>query len=102
MKIFIRKTNLIKKSIRRLFKRSKFNVIENNNIKSNTIFEKSLNIIFIKVVAFQFLTNIKNKIKIKTFSLIIKQLNEINDKTKKNLNKVEFNSNFNFKIFSLL
>ena len=68
MKNFIRRTNLIKKSIRRSFKRSKFDVIENNDIKSNIIFDESLNITFIEVVTFQFLIDVKDKKKkIKTF-----------------------------------
>ena len=98
MKISIRKQSLIKKSTRKSFKQQKFDVMKSDVMKSNTIFDEFLNIIFIEVVAFQILANIKNKNKkIKTFYLIMKQLNEIIDKTKKDLSKIEFDFNFDFK-----
>ena len=98
MKTSIRRQNLIKKSTRKSFRQSKSDVMKNDVMKSNTIFDKSLNIAFIEVVAFQFLADIKSKRKeIKTFSLIMKQLNEIIDKTKKDLSKIELDSDFDFK-----
>ena len=59
IEIFIRKFNLIKKLTRRSFRSSKSHVIENDDMKFDI--EKSMNIIFIEVVAFQFLANIKSK-----------------------------------------
>ena len=55
----IRRFDLIKKSTRRSFRSSKSHVIENDDMKFDI--EKSMNIIFIEVVAFQFLANIKSK-----------------------------------------
>ena len=98
MKTSIRRQSLIKKSISRSSKQSKFDVMKSDVMKSNTTFDESLNITFIEIVAFQFLVNIKSKRKkIKTFSLIMKQLNEIIDKTKKDLSKIEFDSDFDLK-----
>ena len=86
IEISIRRFDLTKKSIRRSFRSSKSHVIESDDMRFDI--EKSMNIVFIEVVAFQFLADIKNKKKeIKTFFFSMKQLNEIIDKVREALSK---------------
>ena len=94
----MRKSNIIKKFIRRSNRRFKIAVFENENDEQNLDFDAFLNIAFIDATAFQSLTSFKNKRKrIKTFSLIMKKLNELIDNVKKNLIKVKHDLDLNFK-----
>ena len=89
IEISIRRFDLTKKSTRRSSRSSKSHVIESDDMKFDI--EKFMNIVFIEVAAFQFLADIKNKKKeIKTFSLNMKQLDEIIDKVRETLSKNTF------------
>ena len=96
--VSMRRSNIIKKFTRRSSRRFKVVVFENENDEQNFDFNASLNIAFIDAIAFQSLANFKDKRKkLKIFSLIMKQLDEIIDKIKKNLVKIELNLDFNLK-----
>ena len=102
--VSMRKSNIIKKFIRRSSKRFKIVVFENENDEQNFDFDAFLNIAFIDAIVFQFLTNFKNKKKkVKTFSLIMKKLNELIDNVKENLIKVKHDFDLNLKeVFKIM
>ena len=96
--VSMRKSNIIKKSIRWSSKRFKIAVFKNEDDEQNFDFDASLNIAFIDAIAFQSLANFKDKKKeIKIFSLIMKRLDEIIDKIKEDLVKIELNFDFDLK-----
>ena len=96
--VLIRKSNIIKKFIRRSNRRFKTTIFKNDDDEKNFDFDALLNVAFIDAIAFQFLTNSrKRRKKVKIFSLIMKKLNEIIDNVKRNLAKINFNSDFDFK-----
>ena len=104
VKISIRKSNLIKKFIRRFNRRFKITIFENENYEQNFDFDAFLNVFFIDAIVFQSLIESKKKKKrIKTFSLIMKKLNEIIDNVKKNLIQIEFDFDIDFKkVFKIM
>ena len=104
VKISIRRSNLIKKFIRRFNRRFKITIFENENYEQNFDFDAFLNVFFIDATIFQSLVEFREKEKkIKTFSLIMKKLDEIIDNVKKNFIQVEFDFDFDFKkIFKII
>ena len=98
VKIFIRKSNLVKKFIRRFNRRFKITIFENENYEQNFDFNVFLNVFFIDATIFQFLIESREKEKkVKTFSLIMKKLDEIIDHVKKKLIQVKFDFDIDFK-----
>ena len=98
MKFSIRKSNLIKKFIRRFNRRFKITIFDNEKYENDLNFDTFLNVFFIDAIAFQFLIQFRKKRKrIKTFSLIMKKLNEIIDNVKENLTQTKFDFDMNSK-----
>ena len=104
VEIFVRKSNLVKKFARRFSRRFKISIFVNENDEQNFDFDVFLNVVFIDVVVYQFLAESKERRKrIKTFSLIMKKLNEIIDNVKENLIKTKFDFDFDFKkVFKII
>ena len=73
MKFFIRKSNLIKKFVRRFSRRFKITIFDNKKYKNDLNFDTFLNFFFIDAIVFQFLIEFKEK-KIKTFSFIMNRV----------------------------
>ena len=86
----IRRSSLIKKSTRRSSRRPKVTILENEDYEQNLDSDASLNVFFIDAATFQSLTESREKEKkVKTFSLIMKKLDEIIDNVKENLTQVK-------------
>ena len=102
--VSVRRFDLIKKFIRRFNRRFKISIFENENDEQNFDSDTSLNVVFINAIAFQSLAEFRErKKKVKTFSLIMKKLNEIIDNVKKNLIKMKFDFDLDFKkIFKIM
>ena len=96
--VSIKKSDIIKKSIRRSNRRLKATVSKNEDNEQNLDFDAFLNVAFIDATAFQSLANSRERRKeVKIFSLIMKKLNEIIDNVKENLAKIDLNSDLDFK-----
>ena len=104
VKISIRRSNLVKKSIRRSSRRFKVTIFENENYEQNFDSDALLNVFFIDATIFQSLVEFREKEKkVKTFSLIMKKLDEIIDNVKENLIQVEFDLDIDFKkVFKIM
>ena len=61
VKTSVRKSNLIKKSVRRSNQRFKISISDNENDEQNFDFDAFLNVVFIDVVVYQSLTKSKKK-----------------------------------------
>ena len=98
MKISIRRSNLIKKFIRQSNRRFKITILENEDYEQNLDSDAFLNVFFIDATIFQSLIESREREKkVKTFSLIMKKLDEIIDNVKRNLIQIEFDFNIDFK-----
>ena len=98
MKFFIRTSNLIKKLTRRSNRRFKITIFDIEKCEHDLDFDTFLNVFFIDAIVFQSLTESREKRKkVKTFSLIMKKLNEIIDNVKENLTSIEFDFDIDFK-----
>ena len=96
--VSIRKSNIVKKFIRRSSRRFRATTFENDDDEKNFDFDAFLNVAFIDAIAFQSLANSKERKKeVKIFSLIMKKLNEIIDNVKENLTKLDFNFDLDLK-----
>ena len=90
VEISIRRPSLVKKSTRRSSRRPKVTTSENGDYEQDLDFDALLNVFFIDAAVFQFLAESRGKEKeVKTFSLIMKKLDEIIDNIKENLIQVE-------------
>ena len=98
LNVSVRRSNLIKKSTRRSSKRFKAEALESKNDEQNLDSDTSLNVVFIDATAFQSLVESKERRKkVKTFSLIMKKLNELIDNVKENLVKMKLDLDLNLK-----
>ena len=91
MESSIRRSGLAKKLTRRFSRRPKATVFNNEEYEDDLNSDTLLNVSFIGAVAFQSLVGFRGKRKgVKTFSLIMKKLDEIIDNVKGNLAQAEF------------